>query len=219
MADKLITIDALIELLNQYSHTELHVHHTYIPSHKDFNGSNYQERQDAMRRFHVNTNGWDDIAQHVTLFPDGKFLTGRDFHKQPISIKGYNGSNGKYPFAVEMLGNFDVGHDKLEGKQLDSILHLAKYFHDKGRYIRFHRENAPKTCPGTGIDKDVFMKQVEQYGVKPVKQATEIESAIKTVKELGIMNGYPNGHFGGDKPITRAEIALVVTRLIKHLTK
>jgi hypothetical protein len=40
------------------------------------------------------------------------------------------------------------------------LLKLAKYFDDKGKYIRFHRENSPKTCPGTSIDKDIFISEV-----------------------------------------------------------
>ena len=96
------------------------------------------------------------LGQHVTLLPDGKFVTGRDFGKTPASIQGYNTG----AFAVEMLGNFDIGNDKFEGPQKESMIKLARYFYSKGCYIRFHRENAPKTCPGTSIDKNEFMKEV-----------------------------------------------------------
>jgi hypothetical protein len=121
-----------------------------------------------MRNYHVNTLGWNDIGQHVTLLPDGKFVTGRDFSKTPASITGHNTGG----FACEMLGNFDIGHDKLEGAQRESIIRLAKYFDDKGRYVRFHRENAAKTCPGTSIDKTEFMDEVKQYGL--IKKVNEV---------------------------------------------
>ena len=166
MADKLLTIDELLTVLKRYNHVELHVHHTYAPSHKDFDGKNYQKLQDGMRKYHKEVRGWDDIAQHVTLFPDGKFLTGRNFCSNPASIKGHNGTSKAVPFMVEMLGNFDKGHDVLKGAQLDSILQLAKFFDDQKKYIRFHRENAPKTCPGTGIDKVEFMEKVRAYKKK-----------------------------------------------------
>lgn len=165
MAYQKLTAAELIQILKKYNHTELHVHHTWKPNHQNFNGVNHVDIQDGMKNYHVNTNGWNDIAQHVTLFPDGNFLTGRDFGSQPISIKGYNGHDNKIPFACEMVGDFDIGEDKLEGKQLDSILKLAKFFDDQGKYIRFHRENAPwKSCPGTGIDKTEFMQDVRNYG-------------------------------------------------------
>lgn len=160
-----LTAGELIKILKNYNHTELHVHHTWKPNHDTFNGNNHDLIQDGMRNFHMKTNDWDDIAQHVSLFPDGTFLTGRNFAEQPVSIKGYNGSGNKIPFACEMIGDFDIGEDKLQGKQLDSILNLAKFFHEQNKYIRFHRENAPwKSCPGTGIDKEEFMEQVRNYG-------------------------------------------------------
>jgi hypothetical protein len=159
---RIITIEELLRLLGGYSHRELHVHHTWKPSHKDFNGSNGLALQTAMRNYHVNTRGWSDIAQHVTLLPDGTFVTGRDFASDPASIKGHNSG----AFCVEMVGNFDVGNDVFGGKQKDSMLRLARFFFDKGKYIRFHRENAPKTCPGTSIDKATFMAEVKSYGVK-----------------------------------------------------
>lgn len=155
-----LTIDELISALRAYSHTELHVHHTWKPNHSNFNGSNYDKVQDGMRNFHMKTNGWADIAQHVTLFPDGLFLTGRDFSKNPVSIAGFNGSAGKVPFCVEMVGDFDIGRDPFAGKQKDSMIRLARFFDERGKYIRFHRENASKTCPGTSIDKNEFMREV-----------------------------------------------------------
>jgi len=41
---------------------------------------------------------------------------------------------------VEMLGDFDKGKDKFGGKQKENALRLTKWFIDRGKYIRFHRE-------------------------------------------------------------------------------
>ena len=175
MADKLLTADQLIKELDKYKHKELHVHHTWRPRHSDFKGSNYQAIQDGMRNYHVRTRGFADIAQHVTLFPDGKFLTGRNFGTIPASIQGYNTGG----FCVEMLGDFDKGQDKFEGKQKAAMLQLAKYFYDKGRYIRFHRENAPKTCPGTSIDKNEFMAEVKGFGKSEPSKSVSKPAEVK----------------------------------------
>lgn len=156
--DRILTLEQLLAELDKYSYKELHVHHTYKPDHSDWN-----KRPDglywnqSMRNYHVNNRGWQDIGQHVTLLPNGKFVTGRDFGKTPASIQGYNTG----AFAVEMLGNFDIGHDKFDGVQKEAMIGLARYFYNKGCYIRFHRENAPKTCPGSSIDKNQFMQEVE----------------------------------------------------------
>lgn len=37
---RIIAINELLAMLDNYNHKELHVHHTWSPSHKDFNGSN-----------------------------------------------------------------------------------------------------------------------------------------------------------------------------------
>lgn len=164
MSDSKLQVEKLIEILDKYAHVEIHIHHTYRPNHKNFTGSNHQDLQDGMRNYHKNTLKWSDIAQHVTLFPDGLFLTGRGFSKTPASIKGKNGSKNAVPFMVEMVGNFDKGNDRLEGKQKEAILKLAKYFQDKGRSIVFHNEHSYKSCPGSSIDKEVFLKEVSEVG-------------------------------------------------------
>ena len=134
--DEIITLQELLKRLDKYNHKELHIHHTWQPDHKTYNNKpDGLYWQKAMRNFHVNTNGWNDIGQHVTLLPDGRFVTGRPFNKNPASISGYNTG----AFAVEMIGNFDKGNDRFEGKQKDSMIKLARYFDQKGRYIRFHR--------------------------------------------------------------------------------
>src|SRR5690554_937633 len=58
-------------------------HHTYIPSYILFDGDNHFERQKAMKDHHINANGWADIGQHFTIFPDGYILTGRGMEKSP----------------------------------------------------------------------------------------------------------------------------------------
>ncbi|MDX8288825.1 hypothetical protein SLL00_03430 [Metabacillus indicus] len=181
MADRLLTLEQLLKELDKYKHRELHVHHTWRPNHSNFTGKNHQALQDGMRNFHVKSRKFQDIAQHVTLFPDGMFLTGRNFGINPASISGQNHG---LPFCMEIVGDFDKGKDKFEGKQKASALGLSKYFHDKKRYIRFHREDAPKTCPGTSIDKDEFMKDVRAYGQKPAAQPI-----IKKEESVRILTG------------------------------
>jgi hypothetical protein len=184
---KIITIDQLLKQLDNYNYKELHVHHTWKPEHKDFTGNNGIALQESMKRYHVNTRGWSDIGQHVTLLPNGLFVTGRDFGKNPASIAGKN----KGAFAVEMLGNFDIGHDVLEGAQKESILKLARYFDKKKRYIRFHREDSSKTCPGTSVDKDRFMQEIREQILKPSEppKADEKDISTKGVVTASVLNG------------------------------
>ena len=86
---------------------------------------------------------------------------------------------------VEMVGDFDKGKDKFEGPQKEVMLTLARFFDLQGKYIRFHRENAPKTCPGTSIDKNQFMAEVRQY-VKGT--SVKKEEPILSEKDFASLN-------------------------------
>lgn len=160
MTDKHLNADGVIKLLKGRSYKWAQVHHTYKPNHDDFTGKNHQALQDGMRNYHMNNRGWQDIGQHLTLFPDGTFLTGRNFSTNPAGIAGYNSG----AFMIEIIGNFDKGHDKLEGKQLQAALKVYNYLTThNGSTIMFHNEKANKSCPGTGVDKGKFVKEVKNY--------------------------------------------------------
>lgn len=187
---KVLNTTELIALIKAYKFTrkvsEFHIHHTWKPDHKDFNGSNGLQLQQNMRNYHVNNLGWSDIGQHLTLLPDGNWVIGRDFNLIPASIYGRN----SFAFAIEMLGNFDKGHDELEGKQLASILDLLyfglDFFNLPESAIIFHREYAPKTCPGSNIDKQKFIEQVKDRGNKKVDINTV--TIVMDNKKLNIDN-------------------------------
>lgn len=168
MSFKKLNFDELKKELDKYKFKQLHIHHTWKPVKNSFKGNNHIAMQQSMKNYHVNSNKWSDIGQHLTLFPDGVWVTGRPFNISPASIKGWNTG----ALAVEMVGNFDLpntgtfnnlGYDKLEGEQKQEILKLIKYFIDKygEQSIKFHRENANKTCPGTSLNKQVLIQEAK----------------------------------------------------------
>jgi len=205
--DRIININELLSMLAKYNHRELHLHHTWRPDHETyFKKPDPLYWQEAMRRYHKDTNGWSDIGQHVTLLPDGRFVTGRDFGRNPASIKGHN-SNA---FAVEMIGDFDVGKDPFDGPQKDSAIQLARWFDKRGKNIRFHRETAAKTCPGSSINKYDFMNEVrggtDSYAQPTLRRGSKGE-AVKVLQDrlnkLGYNAGELDGSFG---PQTEAAV-------------
>lgn len=143
----------------------IYVHHTWDPDHTKAKGVSLATLNDNMRRFHTQTNGWDDIAQHFTIGVDGQVILGRNISSVPCSAKNYNGTADNHPAMYEMIGNFDKGADVLQGKQLESAVAIAKYFAGRPNGVKFHREGLingkePKSCPGTGVDKTWFMNLV-----------------------------------------------------------
>jgi len=218
MSFKILTTDELINYIKNFKWTrkfsEFNIHHTWKPEHKDFNGNNGIQLQEAMRNYHVNNLGWQTIGQHLSLLPDGKWVTGRDFNIIPASISG---RNSLCFLAIEMIGNFDIGHDKLEGEQLNSILKLVNwginYYNLGTKGIVFHNEYASKSCPGTSIDKKWFVDKVVNY-----KENNEIDNTDMTI--LQTKNTIQFNYNGENKNIENYiinDITYINTRQIINL--
>jgi len=140
-------------------------HHTWSPSYTHFNGSNHFERQLAMKNHHVRNNGWSDIGQHFTSFPDGTIVTGRSLESTPACIFGANRDS----ICIEHLGNFDTDGDSMTNEHRLAIIQMTASLCDKFRLpvntfsIIYHhwfelstgkRNNGTggnKSCPGTNF--------------------------------------------------------------------
>lgn len=143
----------------------LQQHHTWSPDYAMFNGKNYFDLQQAMKNHHVNTNGWMDIGQHFTTFPDGSILTGRSLENTPAGIFGFN----TYALCIEHFGNFDSNKDQMTIAQQDAIVGMTAILCQKfsipvnSAKIVYHHwfnlatgdrnngANNNKTCPGTNF--------------------------------------------------------------------
>ena len=156
-----------------YNYTGIQIHHTASPSYKHFykaNGTHEDEltRQNNMKSYHVNTNGWDDIAQHFTIFPNGKIVTGRSLaNTTAIGIRGWNYNK----ICIEIYGNFDHGQDVMTNEQKQAVIavygELCKkfnitpsistirchaWFTSGGSYLgTYVPGRSAKTCPGTNF--------------------------------------------------------------------
>jgi len=144
------------------------MHHTFHPSHADYDGEACIAR---MCKFHVETRKWDDIAQHVSIAPDGTIWTGRDWNKTPASVGGVLNQGA---FMFEAIGNFDAGHDRLDGEQLKSVVTVIRAVQRRFRLppeaLLFHREVpvTAKTCPGTSVDKADVLARVARLQLPQV---------------------------------------------------
>lgn len=155
---------ALLALPSQITRkiVAVHVHHTWRPRRQDFRGLATIE---AMRRFHMEQNGWSDIAQHLTIDPQGGLWTGRNWNLAPASAVGHNGNSSEGPFMIEMVGDFDAGQDPFDGDQrqaaLEAVAHLMRAFDLKDADLKFHNQMTnQKSCPGTSIKRADFLQAV-----------------------------------------------------------
>ncbi|HEX8576600.1 MAG TPA: SH3 domain-containing protein [Flavobacterium sp.] len=171
-------------------------HHTYIPSYIHFTGSNHFERQLAMKNYHVNQNGWQDIGQHFTIFPDGTILTGRSLEQSPACITNQNANS----ICIENFGNFDTNGDMMTPLQKDAIIAVTAalckklnlpvtsnaivYHHwfrlDNG--VRNNGSGNNKSCPGTNFFGGNKVADFEQY-FAPLVAAKLKGHLIKTAND------------------------------------
>ena len=141
------------------------MHHTFVPNHARWRNIGSQACCDGMRRHHVRDRDFEDIAQHLTIAPDGSIWTGRDWNRTPASV-GFGMNGGVFMF--EMIGNFDLGHDAFEGAQRDATIAVIdivqQQFALPVHALLFHREvpQTDKTCPGTSISKGDVLRAVKR---------------------------------------------------------
>jgi LysM repeat protein len=145
-------------------------HHTWLPSYKQFNGSNHFRMLLGMENFHKRKMGWSNIAQNITTFPDGKIAVSRPFNIAPEGTIGPRAN--ATGIAIENVGNFDKGHDVMTAQQKETIVYITAvlsikfgltpsidtitYHHwwnlrTKERVLDKGPDYNVKTCPGTAF--------------------------------------------------------------------
>lgn len=146
--------------------TGVHMHHTWRPNHAQWRG---HDSMVGMWRFHTQERSFADIAQHLTIDPEGQVWTGRNWNAPPASAAGHNGTSVAGPFMFEIVGDFDVGRDVLEGAQrqavLDVIALVQSRFGLAPETLMFHNQAANKSCPGSAIDFGTFVAELRQHPV------------------------------------------------------
>lgn len=161
-----ISIEQFATLLREFPFTRnidaVHMHHTWRPTRAQFKG---HETIVGMWRHHTSNNGWRDIAQHLSIDPQGGLWLGRSWNLAPVSATGHNGSSANGPFMFEMIADFDTGQEPFDGPQKEAALKVCALVLDRfglaTSSLRFHRQMAKKSCPGTGISYEQTLLDVD----------------------------------------------------------
>lgn len=146
--------------------TCVHMHHTWRPNRAMWRG---HDSMIGMWRFHTEERGFVDIAQHLTIDPDGHVWTGRNWNLPPASAVGHNGNATAGPFMFETVGDFDTGRDVLQGAQRKAVLDVTALVQSRfglsSESLMFHNHMADKSCPGSTIAYDTFLAELRAHAV------------------------------------------------------
>jgi LysM repeat protein len=145
-------------------------HHTWLPSYKNFNGSNHFQLLKGMENFHIKKRKWKNIAQNITTFPDGKIAISRPLNVAPEGSIGVRANS--VGIAIENVGNFDLGYDVMTKEQKETIIYITALLSIKfgltpsidsityhhwwdmktgQRVLNKSAGHTVKSCPGTGF--------------------------------------------------------------------
>jgi uncharacterized protein YraI len=180
----------------------IQIHHTWLPNYSNFNGSNHFEKLQGMKSSHI-ARGFTDIAQNITIFPDGKLAICRPLNEVPAGIYGQN-SKG---ICIENLGDFDQGKDQMTPAHKEAIVQVVALLCNKFQLvpdvntILYHhwfdlktgqRTNGggnTKTCPGTAFFGGNTVPAAQQNFIPLVVAAC---SLIKSPETKPVLT-YPGG--------------------------
>ncbi len=179
-----LSIDEFAAVLDAFNFrrrvTAVHMHHTFRPNHAQWKG---HDSMVGMWRFHTQERGFSDIAQHLTIDPQGAVWTGRNWNAAPASASGHNGTGVAGPFMFETVGDFDTGRDVLQGAQrkavLDVIALVQARFGLTPEALMFHNQAASKSCPGSAIAFEPFLDELRQHIAS--RAATQVAAASRSV--------------------------------------
>jgi Caspase domain/N-acetylmuramoyl-L-alanine amidase len=165
---KQINREEFAALLDRFAFTRImnavHMHHTWRPNHSQYDKNDGHRTILGMYSHHTVNNGWQDIAQHITIAPDGTIWLGRNWNLPPASAAGHNGNSHMGPFMFEIIGDFDRGRDPFEGEQrktvLEVIARVQLRFKLAPETLRFHNAMSPKSCPGSAVDYNEIVSSV-----------------------------------------------------------
>lgn len=234
-----------IQKQGNYNYNGIQIHHTWAPSYKDFyneDGTHEDEltRQNNIKTHHVKTNGWADIAQHFTIFPNGVIVTGRKLsNTTAVGIKGWNSKK----ICIEIYGNFDKGGDIMNEEQKQAVIavygELCKkfkitpststlrchaWFTAGGTYLGDYNESkSAKSCPGTNFMgfgntkkaiQNNFIPLVKNYiqtGSTSISNSTACGVYKVTANVLNVRKG-PGTNYGVACTVKKGE-AYTITKI------
>lgn len=149
----------------------LAVHYSASDADEQADHQNCAARVQAIQRYHMDTQGWCDIAYSHLFCVHGYVYAGRGFGKR-TAANGTNPGNSHY-FAACFLGNDDEGQD-VTPEARDALVELRQEYlrrYPNARETVGHRDITSTACPGDELYAFIrsrsFKAAVEGLGPLP----------------------------------------------------
>lgn len=112
----------------------------------------------AIRRYHVETNGWDDIGYHYLIERVKRGVQveiGRPIGFQGAHCPAINATS----IGICLVGNYDLAPPDKE--MLDALAQLVRELMDQYKIpvagVHFHSDFSTKSCPGKLFPREGFL--------------------------------------------------------------
>ena len=159
MPIKKVTLEQLNDYLKAVKLTRkidrLIVHHFWRPKAAQYQGLATIE---SVRNYHVHTKGWSDIGYHIIVGPNGDIWLGRPISRSGAHTVGQNQRSVGLAYAAD----FDQEDPQQNGYEVGVKVTAAvcRRFGMEEDDVFFHRDFAPKSCPGDKMDRSRFRQEV-----------------------------------------------------------
>lgn len=127
------------------------VHHTSAPTAAAYKGAVTIQ---GIQRYHMDTNGWDDIGYHYLIAPDGTVFEGRP----PETIGAHVANKNTGNVGVCCIGDFEKADTMTPDQRavlVELLTVLAKKYKIAGANILGHRDQGNTDCPGKKLYADL----------------------------------------------------------------
>ncbi len=196
------------------------VHHTWAPTAAQYRG---RATIVAVRDYHMKHRKWGDNGYHLMVGPNGDLWACRPVQRAGAHTLNYNA----HSIGISCVANFDVENPATYGGMDTLYLALAtlcRALQLPVSAIRFHREFASKSCPGTRMNLTTVRQAVAARlagGGDAVANIPDVDdyaaAYVDRARAEGLVSGYPDGTMRGREPIQRQDSILLLMRLLDKL--
>ena len=131
------------------------IHHFYRPTAAQWKGLPTLQQ---VRNYHVNEKGWSDIGYHIVIGPDDTIWLARPIEQSGAHCKGQNSHSVGLAYAADFDSEDPASHGLATGhKAAAAVCARFKISEDD---VCFHRDFAPKSCPGNKMSREPFRHEV-----------------------------------------------------------